>query len=127
MRDLVFEKKKALGKRNRNKDASVFVSISTKNKKSRFTFYNKWAEAIAKTKYVVMAVSDNRIYFKEATEMEGWFMSKTNYENTRVVSVQNEKIYKWIEDGGCGAYEFKHDDELGLYYIEKMKFEIKKK
>ena len=37
------------------------------------------------------------------------------------------KIYKWIEDGGIGSYEFKHDDELDLYYIEKMKFERKNK
>ncbi len=127
MRELVFEEKKQLGKRKRDKDASVFVSISKKQNRGRFTFYNKWADAISKTKYIVIAVDDNRIYFKESTEICGWFMSKTNYANTRVVSTNNEKIYKWIEDGGMGTYEFKHDDELDLYYIEKMKFERKNK
>ena len=127
MKELVFEKKKTLGKRSRGKDASIFVSISTKQKKARFTYYNKWAEAISKTGYVVIAIDDNRLYFKEASDMDGWFMSKTNYKATKVVSVQNENIYHWIEDGGIGSYEFKHDDQLDLYYIEKMKFETKKK
>lgn len=127
MKELVFEKKKTIGKRNRKKDASIFVSISKKQNKARFTFYNKWAEVISKSGYVVIAVDENRIYFKESTEFDGWFMSKTNYANTRVVSISNEKIYKWIEDGGIGSYEFRHDDELNLYYIEKIKFETKKK
>lgn len=127
MKELVFEKKKTLGKRNRKKDASIFVSISPKKNKARFTFYNEWAQAISKSGYIVIAVSGNRMYFKEADETEGWFLSKTNYKNTRVASVQNQNIYNWIEDGGIGSYEFRFDDELELHYIEKMKFERKKK
>lgn len=126
MKELVFEKKRQLGKRSRNQDASIFVSISKNSNKARLTFYNKWAQAISKSGYVVIAVDENRMYFKEATAMDGWIMSKTKNDNIKVASIQNENIYRWIEDGGIGTYEFKHDDELDLYYIEKMKFEKKK-
>lgn len=127
MKELVFEKKKQLGKRKRVQDASVFVSVSKNSNHARLTFYNKWAEAISKSGHVVIAVDENRMYFKEADSADGWLMSKTKYEGTRVASIVNDNIYKWIEDGGIGTYEFKHDDELDLYYIEKMKFEGKKK
>jgi len=126
MKELVFEKKKSLGRRKSGKDTSIFVSISKKSNKARLTFYNKWAQAISKSGYIVIAVSGNRMYFKEADETEGWSLSKTNYENTKVISAQNEKIYKWIENSGIGSYQFKHDDELDLYYIEKMKIRGKK-
>lgn len=112
MKELVFEKKKSLGRRKSGKDTSIFVSISKKSNKARLTFYNKWAQAISKSGYIVIAVSGNRMYFKEADETEGWSLSKTNYENTKVISAQNEKIYKWIENSGIGSYQFKHDDEL---------------
>ena len=54
--------------------------------------------------------------------MDGFF-SKTNYDGTRSLSINNDNIYKWIDDGGIGTYEFKYDDEVGLYYIEKLNFE----
>ena len=127
MKELVFEKKRNLGRRKKGTDTSIFVSISKKSNKARLTFYNEWAQAISKSGYIVIAVSGNRMYFKEADETEGWFMSKTNYKNTKVASVQNQNIYNWIEDGGIGSYEFRFDDELELHYIEKMKFEGKKK
>lgn len=120
---LVFEKKKTLGKRNRGNNASLLVSISKKSKRSRFTFYNEWHQTISKSGYVVIAVDGNRMYFKEASFQDGWFLSKTNYEGTKCLSINNDKIHKWIEDDGIGTYEFKYDDEVKLYYIEKMKFE----
>ena len=126
MKELVFEKKKQLGKRSRCHDASIFVSISKNSKKARLTYYNKWADAISKSGYVVIAVNENKMYFKEANETDGWIMSKTKNDSVKVSAIQNDNIYKWIEDGGIGTYEFKHDDELDLYYIEKMKFEKKK-
>ena len=76
MKNLVFEKKKTLGKRNRGNNTSVFVSISKKNKRSRFTVYNKWHQTISKSGYVVIAVDGNRLYFKEASFKDGWFFFK---------------------------------------------------
>lgn len=121
---LVFEKKKRLGiRKDSNKNTSVFVSISEKSKLSRFTIYNEWYKTISKTGYVVIAVSENRLYFKESNFKDGWVFSKTNRENAKYISIKNEKIYKWINDNGIGSYEFRYDEEIGLYYIEKMVFE----
>lgn len=122
-KNLVFEKKKSLGRRNRNKNASIFLSISKKCERARMTFYNKWDQTISKSGYVVIAVDGNRMYFKESTFRDGWLFTKTNYENTKYLSIKNDIIYKWIDDGGIGSYEFRYDDEVGLYYIEKMNFE----
>lgn len=121
MKELVFEKKKQFGKRSNN--ASIFVSLSEKNQRARLTVYNKWSHTISKSGYVVIAVDGNRMYFKEASFRDGWFLTKTNYENARCLCIKNDNIYKWIDDDGFGSYEFRYDDELDLYYIEKMNFE----
>ena len=115
-------KQKQLGKRNNN-TASIFISISQEKQRARLTVYNKWSHTISKSGYVVVAVYENRLYFKEASEKDGWFLSKTNNKNARCMCIKNDNIYRWIDDGGIGSYKFRYDEELSLYYIEKMIFE----
>lgn len=93
-----------------------------------FTFRNGVSENISpNTDCFVYAISDTRVYFKEARSVDGFLFNKNN-ENSknglckdhRYVSLKGKthrKLYEFLKDKN-GDYEMMYDAKYNLWFVE---------
>lgn len=77
---------------------------------TRFAFKNNCQFKLTTNGYIVFALENNRIYFKEANADEGFKLSYMNSINT-LVDLSEFK----------GGYMLNYDESLNLYYIDLSK------
>lgn len=128
MKELVFETK---GKTYLRVEDDCHIAITTTNSGAStrvvFALTKYWADRISTTGYIQIAVTDDRIYFKESEHKHGWKLSEKENSSRRRFSIEeNERLLKWAsEPSGHGDFDIKFDKNYELYYIEKIVFEEK--
>lgn len=106
-------------------DVTITESITSENEhKARFTFRNGVANIVSETDYIQYGIKKEkktvRIYFKTGDKNTGLKLSapSSNVNDNKYVTINRvsdaEKIIPF-----AGDYELLHDQECGLYYIQK--------
>lgn len=109
-------------KNNRsNRDVSMTLVKSRDKQTVSFVFRNGTANAIttADSKYVLLAIWNQRVYFKAGNEEIGFKMTSKNtkVERNYYTSVNNQELIKFAETHS-GDYRMLYDKETQLYYID---------
>ena len=114
---------------NSNKDILITILNSDKSKGKeqdivRIRFANETDKLIGDTEYIMMAVTDTRLYFAATDCMKGWKITKR--PNTEAaVCCKSPALVGWAINGGTGEYDLKFDQKEQLYFVENevLKFQ----
>lgn len=114
---------------NSNKDILITILNSDKKKGKeqdivRIRFANDTEKMISDTDYMMMAVTETRLYFAATDCMKGWKITKR--QNTEAaITCKSPTIVGWAINGGTGEYDLKFDQKEQLYFVEKevLKFQ----
>ena len=96
------------------------VSISLVGKKELATsiiLRNNADRSISKTDYLVVAISGEKLYFKEAIAELGYKMSCHSSKMTKAVSIKDDELNDFALTHS-GDYKLQFDREKNLFYID---------
>lgn len=124
-------KKGKMGGCNYAPDKDVFVSAPRRGnqdgkkgkRNASFSFRNGSERRITATGFANAGIEGGRIYFREATEDDGYkLIDNTGKANTFTLRVSDERMERIC--GKCrGGYNLEYDRIEGLYYIKLVKSE----
>ena len=110
-----------IAKRARNisdKDISI---TATNYRSERNSFYivfrNNSDKQIGHTGFISVAMSGERLYFKEADETFGYKVRKNNSKSSVMTRIKHTDLYEWAVTHS-GDYMLKFDRTIALYYVD---------
>lgn len=103
---------------NRNSKQDISLSLIGKKKLSTsITFRNNVQRSITKTGYLVVAISGERLYFRESEPECGYKVSNSDSKSSVHTSITNEGLNDFSLTH-AGDYPLQFDRELKLFYID---------
>lgn len=99
--------------------ASAGVTSEGKKRDRRVCihFHNKSIERITKTKYVMLGLDGDRLYFCEADSVSGYKITVKEKYGNGTAQISDPTLLKWVSTRR-GAYSLHQDVKSGLYYIQ---------
>ena len=101
--------------------SSADISIKVYRQKNScvggIIFRNKSDLAIGNNGYIQVAIDDNRLYFRQSNEKDGYHVNNKSGNSTKGLRIVNEQFYDFCKRYK-GDYEMKYDRKNGLYFIE---------
>ena len=97
-------------------DVSLSV-VGQKEMAVSITLRNCVDRNISSTAHLVVAISGERLYFKEETKEIGYKISSCSSKNTRVVSIKDDALIDFVITHS-GDYKLLYDRELKLFYVD---------
>ena len=113
MDDLMWIKRKRIGSHTSDVTVTINNSKSHKRPSTAFCFRNKCYLQFTKNGILTLAVSENRIYFKQDVEGVGYKLSVRSNTNSCEFKIAMP-LYDFV-----GDYELLYDRDRQLNYIEK--------
>lgn len=112
------EKLVFITKKNNTSKADVSISLYGKKKMATsIILRNNVDRSISKTSFLVVAVSGDRLYFREATEEEGYKISCTSSKTSKTTSIVDDALNEFALTH-AGDYPLQYDKTLKLFYVD---------
>lgn len=106
-------------------DDDIILSLCKRTSKQGervcITFKNKSSERISSTGYVIVGVSDNRLYFQESDSVNGYKLSGDAKRS--VIQISSPKFVEWARPR-LNGYTLHQDALTDLYYIETKEIKL---
>lgn len=97
--------------------ADVSISLVGKTKKQvSITFRNNADKKITNSGYITMAVLGERMYFKEANDVLGYYLSDSGKSN-KFVCIRNKSVEDFAATHS-GDYWLQYDKDRRLYFVD---------
>lgn len=108
--------------RNIREDVSVTLVKGTKKVRNRInvTFRNDVEDLVCPSGYIICAMHENKIYFRDSDSKNGYTLAKKEVNDTTTnfqFTVPEHELPVYAEF--VGDYELCHDPIHNVYYIEK--------
>ena len=97
------------------KGSDVFISEIEKGTCISFRIHKNVLDKITRTSFVRFAIEDDRIYFDESDQRDGWRLSPSG-KNGFFFKVRIERTS--LQKVPVGNYELKFDKYNGYFYID---------
>ncbi len=111
-------------------DVTLAIVGSTENKEGErvsVIIRAGLASLISKTEYMVCGFDKERLYFKETERLDGYHLVRKNNSDTSYLTFKgSNEFMNWVK-AHRGDYDLKHDEQLDLYYIERICWNFKNK